>query len=106
MIVLLEATFPGTKTDEIVAEWLESLKTDPPPEYVKMIDLYALAAGDGLRTLMFYDVEKGKEDEGVKYLTRGVVRMLKAIEGYREEVRVVYNMAEAFEILGMKAPAV
>jgi len=106
MIVMLETTYPGTKVDAAATKFLERLKTNPPPEYVKIIDMYALAGGDGIRALLFYDVETGKEDEGMKYIAKGTVNMLKAIEGYRADVLVVYNMAEAFEIIDMKAPAV
>ena len=106
MIVLLEATYPGTKADETAIKFLEIMKVDPLPEYVKIIDLYAFAAGDGIRVLLFYDVGKGKEEEGFKYVSKAVVETLRAVEGYKAEVRVVYNMAEAFEFLGMNAPAV
>ena len=106
MIVMLEATYPGTKADEAATKFLERLKTDPQPEYVKIIDLYAFGAGDGYRVLLFYEIEKGKEAEGTKYISGGMVAMLNAIEGYKVESHVVYNMAEAFEFLGMKAPAV
>ena len=82
------------------------MKNNPPPEYVKLIDMYAFAGGDGIRVLLFYEVGAGKEAEGFKYISKGTVESLRSNEGYRGEVRVVYNMAEAFEFLGMNAPAV
>ena len=106
MIVMVDSTYPGTKVDETATKFLEHMKAEPPPEYVKLIDLYAFAGGDGFTVLTLFNVEKGKEDEGIKYIARGEVEQLRSIEGYKAEVRVVYNMAEAFEFLGMKPPEV
>jgi hypothetical protein len=106
MIVLIEATYPGTKVEETTTTWLEYHKDNPLPEYLKLIDLYAFIGGDGIRVLQLMDVETGKEDEGYKYIGSGVVFMVKAIEGYRADIHTVYNMAEALEFLDMKVPDV
>lgn len=106
MKVMLEATYPGTKAKEAGTKFLEIMKDDPPPEYVKIIDLYAAGGGDGYRVLLFYGIDDGKEGDGMRYISRGIVAMLNAIEGYKCESHVVYNMAEAFEFLGMTAPSV
>jgi hypothetical protein len=105
MIVLVEATYPGKIADEVATKFLDIMKNDPLPDYVKIIDMYAFAAGDGIRVLLFYDVGTGKEQDGFKYIATGVVEILRTVEGYRAEVRPVYNMVEAFEFLGMNAPA-
>lgn len=106
MIVLAEVTYPGTKADETATKFVEFMKNEPPPEYVKLIDLYAFAAGDGIRVLTFYEIDSGKEDEGLKYVGRSEVYMLRAIEGYKADMHVVYNMAEAFDFLSMSPPEV
>jgi hypothetical protein len=106
MIYLTEATYPGTKAIEAAKVWLEFMKTNPPPDYVKIIDLYAHAGGDGYRVLLLHEIGKGKEEEGIQYVSKGTVQLLNNIEGYKIEAHVVYNMADAFEFLGMNAPAV
>ena len=106
MIVMTEATFPGTKADAAATAWLDYMKNNPMPEYVKIIDMYAEAGGAGARTLLFQDVAAGKEAEGYKYISKGAVEILRAVEGYKAEVHVVYNMAEALDFLGMKPPEV
>jgi hypothetical protein len=105
MIYLIDATYPGGKADETATEWVDYMKSNPVPEYVKIIDLYAWAGGDGVRVQVFYDIATGKEAEGTKYIGGGLIDLLKTIDGYKAEARVVYNMAEAFEFLGMSAPA-
>lgn len=106
MIVMTEATYPGTKLKETANSFVEFMQANPPPEYVKIIDLYSHAGGAGIRTLTFYDVLTEKEEAGVKYIVKSEIFMMDAIEGYKAEVQVVYNMAQGFEVLDMSAPAV
>ena len=85
---------------------MEILSNDPPPEYVRIVELYTRSGGDGYKAFQIYEIEKGKEEEGFRYISRGLVEIMNAIEGYRGELNVVYNMAGALEFLGMEAPAV
>lgn len=104
MIFLVEATYPGTKAMELATASLEYLKTNPPPEGVKIIEYYAFAGGDGYRLLMFYEIETGKEEEGLNWISTGEVQSLNTIEGYKINTSVVYPMAPALEFLDMEAP--
>jgi hypothetical protein len=106
MIVMSDATYPGTEVDATASTFLDFMKDNPTPDYVKIIDMYAWAGGDGFKVLTFFDVEKGKEDEGLRYISKSEVIELRTIEGYKSEVRVVYNMVDSFEFLDMKAPEV
>jgi hypothetical protein len=105
MIVMVEGTYPGIQVDQAAKTSLDFLKDNPQPEYVKIIDMYAWSGGDGFRYILLDEVAAGKEEEGLRYISKGAVDALKSIEGYKCEVRVVYGMADAFEFLGMKAPA-
>lgn len=106
MIVMVEVTYPGTKAIEVPAMYLDRLKTDPTPEYVKIRDIYALAGGDGFRVLEFLEVEDGKEKEGFDHISRTVIHMLKNVDGYKANILTVYPMVEAFQILDMQPPSV
>jgi hypothetical protein len=106
MIVMVEGTYPGIKVDQAANTWLEFLKENPMPDYVKIIDMYAWSGGEGFRYILLDEVAAGKEDEGFRYISAGAVDALKSIEGYKCEVRVVYGMADAFQFLGMSAPEV
>jgi hypothetical protein len=102
----LDTTYPGTKVVEISTMFLERLKTEPMPEYVKLLESYAMAGGDGIRALMFYEVEDGKVKEGTDYISRGVINIMKAVEGYKVDFLTVYPLAEAFGIIDMQMPEV
>ncbi len=106
MIFFLDTTYPGTKVVEISEMFLERLQTEPMPEYVKLLDSYALSGGDGIRALMFYEVEDDKVKEGADYLSRGVIRIMKAVEGYKVDFLTAYRLADAFQIIDMQLPAV
>lgn len=102
----MEATYPGTKIIEASTLFIERLKSDPMPEYVKLLDSYAFAGGDGIRAILFYEVDDGKVIEGRDYIARGVINMLKNVEGYKADFLTVYPLAEAFQIIDMQAPGV
>jgi len=106
MIYFLETTYPGTKIIDVGKLFLERLKTDPMPEYVKLLDSYAFAGGDGIRALMFYEVEDSKVAEGRDYLARSVINLLKSVEGYKVDFLTAYPLAEAFQVIDMELPAV
>jgi hypothetical protein len=106
MIYFLDATYPGTKVIEVSKRFLERLQTNPLPEYVKLLDSYALAGGDGIRALLFYEVDDGKIAEGRDYLAKSVIDLLKAVEGYRVDFLTCYRLTEAFQIIDMEMPAV
>jgi hypothetical protein len=106
MIYFLDTTYPGTKVIEISTMFLERLKTEPMPEYVKLLDSYAFAGGDGIRALMFYEVEDSKVKEGADYISRGVIKIMKAVDGYKVDFLTAYRLAEAFGIIDMELPAV
>lgn len=105
MIYMVEATYPGSKAVEAATRFLELFKTNPIPEGVRIIDLYAYGGGDGYVATTYYEIAKGKEEEGLKYIATGMVELLNNIEGYKTEAHMVYNMESALDFLGMKAPA-
>jgi hypothetical protein len=106
MILMIESTYPGTKIDEVTTGFVEYLQTNPLPEYVKIIELYSFAGGDGIRALVFFDLQKGKEGEGHRYIAGAVLYLNKAVEGYKAEGHIVSNLAQSFEVMDMEAPAV
>jgi hypothetical protein len=106
MIVMTEATYPGTKLRDTATTFMAFLEKSPPPDYVKIIDMYSHAGGAGIRTLTFYDVAPEQEEAGVKYIVKSEIHMMDAIEGYKAEVQVVYNLAQGYEVLDMSAPAI
>ena len=106
MVYLIEGTYPGTKAAEAANFFVERLKANPMPEYVKIRDLYAFAGGDGFKALLFYDIDDGKEKEGTDWIGRAVVSFLQAVDGYKAKGRIVYTMEEAFQFIDRQAPAV
>lgn len=105
-IYMLDATYPGTKVADVGAVFIERLKTDPPPEYVKIHEGYAFAGGDGIRVLLFYEIDDAKVKDGIDHIARGIINTMKSIEGYKVLALPVYPLAEAFQIIDMQLPAV
>ncbi|MBN2027464.1 MAG: hypothetical protein JW854_11960 [Actinobacteria bacterium] len=106
MVYMIEATYPGTTAAEAANYFVERLKVDPMPEYVKIRDLYTFAGGDGIMVLLFYDIDDGKEKDATDWIGRAVVAFLQTIAGYKAQGRIVHTMEEAFQLIDMQAPAV
>ena len=106
MVYMVEATYPGTKAAEVANYFVERLKADPMPEYIKIRDLYAFAGGDGIEALLFYDIDDGKEKDATDWIGKAVVDFLQKIDGYKAQGRIAHTMEEAFQLIDMQAPAV
>jgi hypothetical protein len=107
MILMLEVTYPASKAQECGQAFIDVLQANPFPDYVKLIEDYQHWGGDGIKGHVFYDLEKGKEDEGMKHITANTLELTKAVDGFRVlESTMVYPLAEAYAVVGMEGPAV
>jgi hypothetical protein len=106
MIIMVEGTYPGTKMVEVANAFLERLKDVPLPDYVKILEGYALAGGDGIRALVFYEVDDGNSKEGRDFISKAVLYLLQKVDGYKSEILTVAPLAEAFQLIDMQLPAV
>jgi hypothetical protein len=105
MNIMMEFTYPASKAEEAGKVFMDVLQANPLPDYVKIVEIYQYWGGDGLKGHAYYNLEKGKEEEGVRHITITTREFSKAIEGYKAVSEVVYSLAEAFDSIGMKAPA-
>ncbi len=107
MVYFLDTTYPGTKDNRDQHDVSRTVE-DRSDAGVRQdsCDSYAFAGGDGIRALMFYEVEDSKVKEGADYIARGVINILKTVEGYKVDFLTVYPLAEAFQIIDMQTPAV
>lgn len=101
---MVEGTYPGSKLGEVATAFLERLKDVPPPDYVRIVEGYALAGGDGIRALVFYEVDEGSNKEGRDFISRSVLYLLQKVDGYKAEIKTVATLGEAFGLIDMQLP--
>jgi len=107
MILMLEITYPAPKAEELGQAFIDDLQANPMPDYVKFVEEYVSWGADGIKTNTFYELEKGKEEEGLRYVTAHELAMTKAVDGFRVlHLTPVYRMAEAYSVINMKGPEV
>jgi hypothetical protein len=107
MVVMLEVTYPGAKAQEVGKAFVDVIQANPFPDYVKLVEDYSHWGADGIKSHLFYDLEKGKEEEGMRYITASTLELTRAVDGFRVlESSVVYTLAEAYAVVGMEGPAV
>jgi hypothetical protein len=103
MIAMLNETYPISAAIEVAKIFIEELKTNPHPDYMQMLGLYAHWGGDGIVVYAYYQIEDGKVDEGVKDLTSRELKFA-SVDGYKVQFQVVLPVAEALALVGMEMP--
>jgi hypothetical protein len=93
-------TFPLKSVVETGKLFVEGLKDDPLPDYVKLLGLYVEYGGKGITTYDLYEIEKGHEDEGIKALTKDLIKYYD-VEGYEVISKTVMTAEEALPLLGL-----
>jgi hypothetical protein len=103
MLILSTTTFPGTISPEVANKVVEVLSKNPYPEYIKR-NYYMKFGGDGITTYTIYDVEKGKEADGLKEIGSRSALFVTSLEGYKCTLEVLYTIEEGFAMISMAAP--
>lgn len=105
MIYMTEFTYLASKAEEAGKVFMDVIQANPVPDYVKIVEIYQYWGGDGLKGHTYCNLEKGKEEEGVRYITILTRELSKALVGYKPTNQIVYGLAEAYDTLGVAPPA-
>jgi hypothetical protein len=102
MIFLQIATFPPSKGPEVGKIGMKVMQM-PQPDYVKTIGQWVTCAGKhGTKFYSIYDVEKGKIEEGFKWIQLSSTPF-ESIEGMRTKLEILTPIAEAMAMTGMSS---
>jgi hypothetical protein len=94
------STYPLKSVAETAKLFVEGLKDDPLPEYVKTLAMYAEYGGKGMTVYHIFEIEKGHEDEGLKALAKSYIRFYD-IEGFEVTSKAVLTAEESLPMLGL-----
>ena len=100
MNIMVSLTYPLKSAVEIGKKALEALK-NPLPDYINRGQIYALYGGKGIKTYTMYEIEKGREDEGIKEITQRYTAYFD-VEGFEITSEVVLTIEEAMPMLGLQ----
>ena len=102
MLFLATMTYPGSSIVDITKLALKTLAENPYPEYTKR-NYYYTYGGEGMKGYIVYDIEKGKEEEGLKDILDRMAMMSMSIEGVKFTIEPVITLEEAFATVGKYA---
>lgn len=103
MIFLQIATFPPSKGPEVGKVGMKTVQT-PQPDCVKTIGQWVTCAGKvGTKFYSIYEVEKGKIEEGFKWI-QSLSIPFESIEGMRTKVEILTPVEEAMAMVGFAQP--
>ena len=103
--IIITNKFPATKAKEVGKTYLEQFKKYPPDKSLEtQVFRGAIKSDeDGITTIGITEPKEGKMKEFLRRLADGMA-MYHDIEGFKYKIEVWYNVFEAMEVLGMKAP--
>ena len=97
MFLMITQTYPTKSVAEVGKVGMELLSKAPPP-HVKRLGVYIAAGGDGMKTYILYEIEKGHVEEGIKELNKRYVAYFN-IEGWKFTVEALMTPEEAVALL-------
>ena len=99
VLFMTTLSFPLDKPEEVGKVFIE-LQKSPLPAYVNMMGPYVTFGGEGAESHVFYDVEKGHEEEGLALINRRLISY-RGIVGMKITVQPTLPVAEALALLGL-----
>ena len=99
---MLTGSCPGTSIVDWARLGVETLANNPYPDFIKR-DYYFAFGDDGLKTYTIFDIEKGKEEEGLKDIQNRLFKFGISIQGMKASLEPVLTLEELFASLGQIA---
>ena len=103
--IVTETWWPPDKSKEVGKTALEAMNKFPEDRSLgkTIIQSATWAEKDGFRAIAIYTVKPGKIKEAMdQHMNR--LLLLGAVEGYRFQVNVAYDMVESMPFVGLDAP--
>ena len=103
--IVTETWWPPNKSMEVGKTALEAMNKFPNDRSLGKTTIQSAtwAEKDGFRAIAIYTVKPGKIKEAMdQHMNR--LLLLGAVEGYRFQVNVAYDMVESMPFVGLEAP--
>jgi hypothetical protein len=103
--IVTETWWPPDKSEEVGKTYLKAMNKFPDDRSLGKTTIQSAtwAEKDGFRSITIYTVKPGKIKEAMdQHMNR--LLLLGAVEGYRFQVNVAYDMVESMPFVGLEAP--
>ncbi len=99
MFFMMTQTYPFKSAAEVGKVGVKVLAKAPPP-YVKRLGIYITAGGDGVKSYVLYEVERGHVEEGIKELSDRFALFFN-IEGWKYTLEPLATVEESLARVGL-----
>ena len=104
MIIVVTTKYPLDQAHTIAKIYAEQVVKNPEPDYMTLHGPYAITDDDnGVTAISFYELDNAKLAEGMQWAGEAMAAYM-GVSGLNYVVRVWFEAAEAFKIIGMKDP--
>ena len=102
MYIMIKASYPPDKADEVGRKYLETLEKIPPDENlaVQLVPPGLYSNENGFCAISIDEVKTGKLEEALNHSYRFMIEF-RNIVGYRYEIRPILAADEALPLIGM-----
>jgi hypothetical protein len=101
MLFLGIATIPGKSIGDFFKKSVETIATNPYPDFIKRTYMFGVdLKPEGGMCHILYDIEKGKEDEGLADISRRISIFAMSVEGFKMTLTPVVSLEQAFDSAG------
>jgi hypothetical protein len=106
VLIVSESWWPAGKSAEVGKMYIEIMKKYPNDKSIsKPLVLSSVhATKEGYHAIGISSIKPGKVKEALDIGTNRLLMISAAIEGYRYELYVAYDLVEAMPLVGLQAP--
>jgi hypothetical protein len=99
LLLMDEFFLPSTSVIAFMRKSIETLTSNPYPDYVNR-NYYFKPSGDGIKVYVVYDIDKGKEEEGLIDVMSRAIQFGIGIEGVSGTLEPVLTAEQMLAIMG------
>ena len=106
MLIVTQVWYPASKAPEIGKLYLEVMKKFPNDKTISktMVQGAVRTIKEGIHNIVIYAIKPGKVKEAMD-LAQNRLLMLGAIDGFKYETYIAYEISEAMPLIGLQAPS-
>jgi hypothetical protein len=101
---MLSGSIPGSQASEWTKLALDTLANNPYPEFIKR-NYYFAFGEEGIRTYTIFEIDKGKEEEGLKDIQNRVLKFAVSLKGMKSVLEPVFTVEEIFTMMSELMPS-
>jgi hypothetical protein len=105
MMIMVNTDCPAVAVAKSVDILIRDLTEHPAPDGVTTIGFYSYWGGQGIISHVVYEIEDGKVDNGIKWITESLLKYT-VLDGFKSEVRVCTPIEQSVAFLGKEVPTV